>query len=362
MSDFGQPDTFGLFEYDEGLKIAGSPWYLDSRKPRARCLVSHGHSDHLPWGDRNVPPDPKKVHGTAVCHPITAQIGRLRGGLAQGIMEIGYHEPTKVSDDLEVTLSPAGHVLGSAMIHVRRGEHSLLYTGDYKLRRSRTVPIAEPLEADVLVMESTYGKPFFRFPPTAELEERLVELCTTAMKRGKQPMVFGYALGKAQEIIKILVDAGLPVTMHGAVANLTDIYLEHGVDFGTGLLRRYKASDFKGNGALDLEERGVLVAPPREARGNFAGQFGEHCTKIMMSGWALLSGAQFRYGVDYCLPLSDHGDFDELVQTIERVRPKVVLSHHGGADFPDILMKMGLDQKLGFRIALAKPPAQMTLF
>ena len=124
----------------------------------------------------------------------------------------------------------------------------------------------------------------------------------------------GYSLGKAQEITRILTDAGLPVTAHGAVRAMNALYEQHGAHVGP--TRPYAAADFHGKNAVDLAERGVLVAPPQVARSGFTTKFERSC-KIMMSGWALNKGAQYRYGVDHALPLSDHADFDELLELIE---------------------------------------------
>ena len=349
-----------LYEWAGGLKLGGGcGWHLDSRSPRERSFVSHAHSDHLPWGDRgNTPPDPCKVHGTALCTPATAAIGRYRCGLATRALEHDYFEHVALDARHAAELLPAGHVLGSAMLHVTRDDGAtLLYTGDYKLRPSRTLAAAELRPADVLLMESTFGTPFFRFPPAAEVEARLVELVSDALRHGRQPIVFGYSLGKAQEIVRILTDAGLTVTQHGAVARMSEFYGQFGASLGPrSLIRRYRTEDFAGPGALDLEERGVLVAPPDNARTGFTLRFGSNVCRIVMTGWSMFKNAAFRYGVDHALPLSDHADFDELVETIERVRPKRILTTHGYAEFPDHLARLGITAEP------AKPPAQLTLF
>ena len=356
----------GLFEWSNGLKVAGSDWHLDGRDPMPRVIVSHAHADHLPRGERgergerggrggrNVPPDPRTIHGTALCTPATAAIGKYRGGLAGEIVERDYFQPYPLDDRTTAELLPAGHVLGSAMTFVTRGDETMLYTGDFKLRKSRTVPPAEPRPADVLVTESTYGSDFFRFPPASLVEEQLVELAATAIRNGDQPVVYAYSLGKSQETIRILTDAGLNVTQHGAVARMSEFYEQFGVPLGR--LRRYHAADFAGPKALDLQERGVLVAPPSNSRTGFTKQFGDRVSRIVMTGWALAKNAVFRYGVDHALPLSDHADFDELLETIEVVRPRTVVTHHGFAEFPEELARRGVDA------VLARPAAQMTLF
>jgi Cft2 family RNA processing exonuclease len=75
-----------------------------------------------------------------------------------------------------------------------------------------------------------------------------------------------------------------------------------------------------------------------------------------MTGWGLLKNAQYRYGVDLALPLSDHADFDELLELVERVHPKKIYTHHGYKEFADILRARGHDA------SLAEPDKQLMLF
>src|SRR5687767_4769578 len=193
-----------MLEWADDLKLCGTELYLDSRQPRARCFVSHAHRDHL------------GLHDHAIATGPTRALAEYRIGL-RGVAELGYHQDYSFCPRTTLRLLPAGHVLGSAMLHVTRPEGTLLYTGDFKLRESLTVERAEVAEADVLVMESTFGQPFFRFPPWRAVVVQLVELVREAFRAGRQPIVMGYSLGKAQEITRILTDAGFPVTAHGAV-------------------------------------------------------------------------------------------------------------------------------------------------
>lgn len=333
-----------MLTWDDGLKLAALPVWLDSRRPRPYCFVSHAHSDHLGGS-----------HGLALCTPATAALAdhRLRDAAPQALAT-AYGETLAYDPDTRFTLLPAGHVLGSAMLRVDRPEGTLLYTGDYKLRAGRTCPPAELCEADVLVMESTYGRPAFRFPPAAEVAEQLVDRVAGALRAGRQPVVMGYSLGKAQEIVKLLGDAGVPVTQHGAVASISDVYRTFGVDLCA--TRRYRREDFHGKAQLPLEERGALVAPPKMARTGFGNDYDVPTFKVVLTGWSLLKGAEYRYGADLCLPISDHADFDELIETVERVNPKRVYAHHGFPDFVDQLRRRGWDAQR------AQPEAQMSLF
>jgi Cft2 family RNA processing exonuclease len=329
-----------MLRWDRALRLSGVELYLDSREPKSAGFISHAHSDHL------------AVHERSIATPATAALAGHRVGLAD-VTCIDYRDPFFFDEQTRLELLSAGHVLGSAMLHVTRPEGTLLYTGDFKLRSSLTVPRAEPVEADVLVMESTYGQPIFRFPAWKSVAEQLVELVSSAMRQGRQPIVMGYSLGKAQEITRILTDAAIPVTLHGAAWSISQIYQQFGV--GLGAYRRYAFADFHGPSALDIGERGVLVAPPHVARTAFVTRFENPC-RIVMSGWGMLKNAIYRYGVDHVLPLSDHADFDELLELIERVNPSKIFTHHGYREFVDILQSRGHDAQL------AQPEEQLQLF
>jgi Cft2 family RNA processing exonuclease len=330
-----------MLTWAQDLRLSGNDLYLDSRTPRARCFVSHAHSDHL------------GLHDETICTPATAAFAEHRVGAAANVQTLEYDVDFRFDADTSLRLLPAGHVVGSAMLHVTRPEGTLLYTGDFKLRESLTAMPARPERADVLVMESTYGQPHFRFPPWRETAARLVETVEAAFRAGRQPIVLGYSLGKAQEITRILSDAGFPVTLHGAAHAMADIHTRLGIPLGA--YRRYAFADFHGPRALDFRERGVLVAPPHCARSGFCTRFDNPC-RIVMTGWALLKNAIYRYGVEHALPLSDHADFDELMELIEIVQPKKIYSHHGYREFAEILRAKGFDAEL------ARPEAQLTLF
>ncbi len=328
-----------MLVWDDDLLIPSAGLFLDSRRPRPLSFVSHAHSDHI------------GLHTQAIATEVTAAIARHRIGLETQRI-VAYREQTNL-DRHTMTFHPAGHILGSAMLHIASDLGNLLYTGDFKLRPSLTVETAEPPTADILLMESTYGLPQFRFPAWQTVANELVERCAAAMKEGRQPIVFGYSLGKAQEITKILTSGGLAVTQHGAAYAMSQFYERFGVPLGN--VRKYKFEDFHGDHQLDLAERGVLVAPPSTTRTSFVTRF-KNPLRIVMTGWALIPGAQFRYGVDVALPLSDHADFDELLELIERVNPKKIYTHHGYKEFAETLRSKGLDAQL------AHPEKQLSLF
>jgi Cft2 family RNA processing exonuclease len=342
-----------MLEWANDLKIANTNLYLDSRECRGLCFVSHAHSDHICRHTRAIA---TRETTTLMSHRLSFdddQLPEPQPSIESCTLALPYRSRHQLDPDTTIQLLPAGHVLGSAMLHLTRPEGTLLYTGDFKLRPSTTVEKAEPKPADYLVMESTYGLPHFRFPHWKTVADELIEIVENAFRDNRQPIVMGYSLGKAQEITKILTEAGFTVTQHGAAYNISQIYQQLGVPLGN--IRKYTFEDFHGPSPVDLRERGILVAPPSVARSSFVTRFQNPC-RIMMTGWALLKNSIYRYGVDHALPLSDHADFDELLELIDQVQPKKIFTHHGYPEFVDHLKHRGLNAEL------ARPADQLSLF
>src|SRR4051812_34525472 len=112
-----------MLEWSDGLKIIGTPLYLDSRTPRPLSFVSHAHSDHI------------ALHEQALATAATAALCNHRLGASE-FTELKYGEELRLDPDTMIRAHPAGHILGSAMLHVARPEGTLLFTGDFKLRES----------------------------------------------------------------------------------------------------------------------------------------------------------------------------------------------------------------------------------
>src|SRR5437899_8157735 len=101
----------------------------------------------------------------------------------------------------EITLLPAGHIFGSAMAWVEVEGESLLYTGDFKLRRGLSAEPCAPRHADALIMETTYGRPEYQFPPASEVLKAVIRFCRETIDNDGTPVLLGYSLGKSQELL-----------------------------------------------------------------------------------------------------------------------------------------------------------------
>ncbi len=245
---------------------------------------------------------------------------------------------------LRLTALPAGHCLGSAMLLAEDGERSLLYTGDFKLGPSSTSETAELPKADILIMESTFGRPHYRLPPRNAVIAQLMKLVHAALADGRTPVIHAYPLGKSQEVTKLLTDSGVPVLQHPVVYAVSREYEKCGVVLG----------DFGEFDGRPLQGH-AIVTLPRGSKNHRLPGLGR-TVSIAVTGWAADAAAKYRLGVDHALPLSDHADYDDLIETVRRVEPREIYCTHGPPEFADHLCD------LGFNAYPLHPPAQRRLF
>ena len=311
-----------MFIWDNGLRLVKGDVAIDWTRRQPCGFVSHAHSDHL------------ARHEITLCTPETARLCELRlkrkGRLH--FKEMPYFQPISWGG-LALTTYPAGHILGSAMLHAVDEEtgQSLLFTGDFKLGPSATSQEAVPVHADSLVMECTFGTPKHRLPPREETIERFLEEIRRTFQQERTPVVYAYTLGKSQEITKILTDAGIPVRQHTNIYAISQVYESCGITLGD---------------VVELKERiakndRVLIVPPR------VGLFETETEPVTfaVTGWAIESSAKYRLGVDFAFPISDHADYDDLIRMVELVAPKNVYCTHGPDSFVDRLLDLGFNAR-----------------
>lgn len=309
--------------FHRGLHLPELDLWLDPWEAKPRAFVSHAHADHF------------ARHESAFCSDVTAELVRKRFHLAENRIEaVSFHVPV-VRDGFRLRLLPAGHICGSAMLHVTRikDNATLLYTGDFKTRRGRTAEAVNFLNADTLIMETTFGLPNFEFPNQMEIEASILRFIHDTFADGETPVLFGYSLGKAQEALALLAEHDIPALLHPTVAAMTTACRESGCD------NLPEPVLFDGHAPPGH----VIIAPPNAIRSKLLRGLKAKRT-AMLTGWALQPGSKFRYRVDEVFPLSDHADHPGLLECIKRVRPKKILTVHGFArEFATELRAKGLD-------------------
>jgi len=173
-------------------------------------------------------------------------------------------------------------------------------------------------------------------PAREVISQQLIDVVREALANGKTPIIQAYALGKAQEVSKILTDAGLPVYQDREVYEISRIYSQFGVDLGNVRLCdgqfSHEKDDAQSPTQDDLCDRavrgGVFVVSPKRAA-LVARNMRNATVSIAVTGWAVDPSTRYRLSVDHALPLSDHADYDELLETVERVGPRKVFCTHG---------------------------------
>ncbi len=307
-----------MFHWDRGLFLTAAKLAVDVRRRQPCGFISHAHADHI------------GPHELALCTPATGKLYQHRRGAHRKTLTLEYRQPHKFGP-LALTAFPAGHCLGSAMLLAENGEKSLLYTGDFKLGPSATSEPAELPHADILVMESTFGKPRYRLPPREEVVEELLQLVKKTLAEDRTPVIHAYALGKAQEVTKLLTTAGIPVLQHPMIFAVSEVYRECGVDLGQ--VAPYEASRLPGNAVITLPQgmRGFRLPGITQPVG------------IAVTGWAIDPSTKYRQGVDHALPLSDHADFNQLLETAQRVAPQEIYCTHGPREFVEHLRVEGFN-------------------
>jgi DNA ligase 1 len=277
--------------YERGVYLPRQDLWLDPWDAKRFAFVSHAHSDHI------------APHEEIIVSERTARLmqSRLPGSRTEHILPFG--EKRRVYG-LDLMLLPAGHIFGSAQCFLFAGNETLLYTGDFKLRPGKSADPAEWRKADTLIMETTFGLSRYRFPPTEQVINQIIAFCQETLADGGVPVLLGYSLGKAQEILCSLDGAGLTPMLHGSVYRMTRIYEKFGQSFCKYL--RYNPNDVAGK---------VLICPPSANQS----QMLEKITRkrvAMISGWAVDPNAIYRYQVDAAFALSDHADYNDLLRYV----------------------------------------------
>jgi putative mRNA 3-end processing factor len=294
----------------EGLYCAPGDFYIDPTRPVARAVITHGHSDHARAG-----------HGKVLATAATLDImGERHGpGFAESMQAADYGEAVQ-RDGVEVTLVPAGHVLGSAQAVVRWKGLTMVVSGDFKRRRDPTCQAFTPIPCDVFISEATFGLPVFHHPDAGAEIARLLRSVAQFPERAH--LVGAYPLGKSQRIIRLLREAGWerPIYVHGALERLNALYERHGVDLGPLLPATTAAkAAFAGE---------IVIAPPSALQDRWSRRFPDPVAAFA-SGWMQIRARARQRGIELPLVISDHADWDELTSTVDEIRPSELWITHG---------------------------------
>ena len=281
-------------------------------------FVSHAHSDHLP----------SKNGGTILSSIETNEIANLRG----------FKMENHVDSLDDFSLIDSGHILGAKGLLF----DDIFYTGDICTRDRGFLKGAKIPTCKTLITECTFGLPEFVFPKLDTVIKQVNELISELYAKGIPVILMGYQLGKAQTITQFFEHWG-PMYLHDSVKHMNSLHRKFEIPLkdGTGHTLAEK------NGLLD-QKPWIMIAPLMSNKSKFVQEMKSKygAVTIGFSGWAQSQRFSFGRCTDYSFPVSDHCDYNELVDMVKQSGAEQVYTIHGFVnEFARDLKQMGISAR-----------------
>ena len=293
---------------DKGLYCPQGDFYLDPWKPVNRALITHAHSDHARWGSKHY-----------LCQEQSLPILKLRLG-ENDFQTAGWNETVTINN-VKISFHPAGHIIGSAQIRLEYGGEVWVFTGDFKTENDGISTPFEPVKCHNFITESTFGLPIYRWKPQQEIFTQMKDWILQNNEAGRISVLIAYSLGKAQRILKPLVETGLPIFAHGAVYNVHETLRQAG--WPLPQIERVWADMPK-----EKLAGSIVIAPPGAEGSSWMKRFSPASTGIC-SGWMQVRGNVRRKNADAAFVLSDHADWPGLISAVKATGAEKVFTTHG---------------------------------
>jgi len=293
-----------------------------------------------------------------------------------------YGKPTDISPDTTITLNNAGHIMGSATVHLNiSGAHNILYSGDYKYAKTQLLDsaVSNYPRVETLITESTYGASSDLMPDQRVVYNSFTENINKTLTNGGKVLIPVPAVGRAQEIMLVLdkemkegrlIEA--PIYIEGMISEASAIHMSYAHYLGQEVRRSvsqginpFQSEYFtvvngwgKRDEVLNDQNPAIIMATSGMLEGGPSVEyFKEIATKennqmIFVSyqingtlGRRVLDGntnevsMMEKNGKVKVIPLkcktqkidgfSGHSDFNQILNFVSRIKPKRVLVNHG---------------------------------
>jgi putative mRNA 3-end processing factor len=296
----------------EGMYCPLGGFYIDPILHVENAVISHGHADHARNGHKKI-----------LCSNRSEKIIRHRVKF-ESIQSLNFQESIRI-DDIKLTMYPASHVLGAAQILLETKGRRWLYTGDFRLAEDSSCDAFEPIKTDVLVMESTFGLPIFRWRDELEVFKEIFDMWENCKQTKMNLVLYCYSLGKSQRILhgmkRYFGTSAFPgnIRVHPSISAINNIYKHHGIDFPD-----HSAFSLH----KEAEESTLIILPP-SVKGTKMIDKCKPCIEAVVSGWMAVRGNRRRETGCKGFVLSDHADWNELNRLVELTEAKNVITVHG---------------------------------
>ena len=296
----------------EGMYCPLGGFYIDPILPVENAVISHGHADHARNGHKKI-----------LCSYRSEKIIRHRVKF-ESIQSLNFRKSIRIGD-IYLTMFPASHVLGAAQILIETKGRRWLYTGDFRLAEESSCVAWEPIKTDVLVMESTFGLPIFRWRNELEVFKEIFDMWENCKQTKTNLVLYCYSLGKSQRILhgikKHFGTSAFPgnIRVHPSISAINNIYKHHGIDFPDH-------STFSPH--KEVEDSTLILLPP-SVKGTKMIDKRKPYIEAIVSGWMAVRGNRRRETGCKGFVLSDHADWTELNRLVELTEAKNVITVHG---------------------------------
>jgi putative mRNA 3-end processing factor len=307
----------------KGIYCIPGKFYLDPWFPVDYAIISHGHADHARWGNKHY-----------LCHNDSKAILKHRIGQDISIESMGYNEP-KMINGVQVSFYPAGHIIGSAQIRLEYKGYVIVFSGDYKTQPDFISVPFEPVKCNEFITESTFGLPIYKWKSELELQAELQNWVLQNQQNNRTSVFLGYSLGKAQRIMK-LVEGVDDIFVHSAINNLNNAISDSGIIIPETTLIK---PDFD---KKEIQNK-IVILPPALLGSKLLKRIPNAATAIC-SGWMHIRGNRRWKGVDAGFAVSDHADWDGLLEAVKATEAeKVYVTHGSQAVFSKYLNEIGIE-------------------
>jgi KH/beta-lactamase-domain protein len=162
---------------------------------------------------------------------------------AKRAITLDYNEVTDISPDVKLTFYNAGHILGSAIVHLHVGEgwHNIVYALDQKFGRTNLLDPAFTnfQRVETLIIESTYGAKTDIMPSRKEVEEQFMQVVNKTMERGGVCLIPSFSVERSQEVMAILVKHNFlyPIYLDGMIWDANGIFTAYPEYYGRKMMK-----------------------------------------------------------------------------------------------------------------------------
>ncbi|XP_068600643.1 integrator complex subunit 11 [Brachionichthys hirsutus] len=353
-------------------------------------IISHFHLDHcgaLPYMSEMVGYDGPiyMTHPTKAICPILLEdfrkitvdkkgetnffTSQMIKDCMKKVVPLNLHQTVQVDDELEIKAYYAGHVLGAAMVHIKVGSESVVYTGDYNMTPDRHLGAAwiDKCRPDILISESTYAT---TIRDSKRCRERdFLKKVHESIERGGKVLIPVFALGRAQELCILLetfwerMNLKAPIYFSTGLTEKANHYYKLFITWTNQKIRKTFVQrnmfEFKHIKAFDRSyadnpgpmvvfatpgmlhagqslqifkkwagnEKNMVIMPGYCVQGTIGHKILNGHKKLEMEGRAML---EVKLQVEY-MSFSAHADAKGIMQLIRMAEPRSVLLVHGEA-------------------------------